>query len=85
MPDDLADRLNAGGMAFHLGQATRPSPAPIAIHDDGDVAGQLSLGNAEGLRRRGVGRHGDSPIGRLIWLSVDERRGIRRTRNPTGH
>ena len=83
--DDLADRLDTGGVAFHLDAATRLRPAPIAIHDDGDVAGQFRLRNDEWLRRRGVRRHRASPIGRQIRLPVDERRGVRRARNPTGH
>jgi hypothetical protein len=41
MAEDAPDRLNAGGMAFELGQATGAGPATVAVHDDRDVPGEL--------------------------------------------
>ena len=68
--------LDAGGVALQLRQVVGPGPAPVAIHDDGDVARQV-LGWEEGVgsrlerrdridrafvgRRRGVGRPGQRP------------------------
>jgi hypothetical protein len=35
---DLAHGGDAGAMSFDARQAPRPRPAPVAVHDDGDVA-----------------------------------------------
>jgi len=47
-PDRVAeegpDRLDAGGMAFDLGQPALASPAAIAVHDDRDVAREIAVG-----------------------------------------
>ena len=42
-----ADGLDAGRVAVELGQVVLACPAPVAVHDDRDVAGQL-LGREEG-------------------------------------
>ena len=38
---DLADGLGAGAVAFPAGQSAFLGPAAVAIHDDGDVAGDV--------------------------------------------
>jgi len=39
--DDIADRVDAGAMAFDTRQMSAGGPPPIAVHDDGDVRGEL--------------------------------------------
>src|SRR5215468_7641597 len=34
---DTAQRLDAAAMAFRPGQTARRRPAPVAVHDDGDM------------------------------------------------
>ncbi len=51
MPQQSADRLDAGSMALQLGQLVLAGPAPIAVHDDGDMAGQdVEIGCAVPVR-----------------------------------
>jgi hypothetical protein len=40
--DDLADRRHAGGVTLVARQAAGARPATVAVHDDGDVAGQTA-------------------------------------------
>src|SRR5215469_3718364 len=39
----LAQRLDAAAMTFHARQAARRRPAPVAIHDDGNVTRHVIL------------------------------------------
>ena len=41
MGDDLADGLRASLVTTDAGQTPGPGPATIAVHDNGNVAGQL--------------------------------------------
>src|SRR5688572_31300585 len=40
--DDFAHRLHALGVSAKTRQPARPGPTPVAVHDDGDVSGQIS-------------------------------------------
>ena len=58
--DDVADRVDAGAMAFDARQVALAGPAAVAVHDDGDVPRQAieSRPGAPGpLRPRRVGIH----------------------------
>src|SRR5215475_1866017 len=45
-PDDRANRLAAAAMPGDPRQQASPRPAPVAVHDDGDVArNRAGLGN----------------------------------------
>ena len=39
--DDVADRIDAGAMAFHAGKVALSRPSPVPVHDDRDVRRQL--------------------------------------------
>src|SRR5438046_3744938 len=54
--DDRARRLHALAMAGHARQAALDRPAPVAVHDDGDVGGHRV--RADGLQQRGLGGDG---------------------------
>src|SRR5207245_801012 len=54
--DDRARRLHALAMAGHARQAALGRPAPVAVHDDGDVGGHRV--RADGLQQRGLGGAG---------------------------
>src|SRR5438552_14986026 len=54
--NDGARRLDALAVARHPGQAALGGPAPVAIHDDGDVRGHRL--RAHGFQQRGLGGHG---------------------------
>ena len=61
-----AQRLDAAAMAFGARQAARGRPAPVAIHDDGDMARHLEGGAGNGcghfgLRHRHGGRKRPAP------------------------
>src|SRR5262249_46974752 len=51
---DIADRLGAGAVTFQTRLTMPLGPAPVAVHDDADVAGQRSrlLPGGVGHRRR---------------------------------
>ncbi len=73
---ELADRLDAGGVAVDLGDAPSPGPAAVAVHDDRDVPGQVGW-----LRRRihrGSGLGGSGSAGGHRGL-VGPRRSVGRT------
>src|SRR5439155_20702317 len=44
MPQEAPDRLDAGRMALQLRYPALAGPAPVAVHDDRDVARQLGSG-----------------------------------------
>src|SRR2546426_1000847 len=54
--DDRPRRLHAFAMAGHARQAALGRPAPVAVHDDGDVGGHRV--RADGLQQRGLGGDG---------------------------
>ena len=53
---DRPDRFDAGGVTLGLGQAALPSPAPVAVHDDGNVPRQGAQLAGRGVVDRGGGR-----------------------------
>jgi hypothetical protein len=75
--DDLADPLDAGGVALHLGQAAGTSPAAIAVHDDRYVARHLIRRHFECRVGRRLGR-GRSRFIAALAFPVNDRRRIRR-------
>ena len=83
--DDLPDRLDAGGVAVHLGLAARLGPAPIAVHDDRDVARQLFLGTTKGSVGAASGDPTSSRRRARVPIPVNQRRGVGRAGYPAGH
>ena len=70
----LADRLDPGGVPLEVGLAAGARPAAVAVHDDRDVAGQLLRRQERSLGELGRGRHG---IGRIRRpASLGERRRV---------
>ena len=62
--DDVADRVDAGAMAFDARQMALRRPAPVAVHDDGDVGRQLL--EIDLPRQRFVGRSRRNPRQQLL-------------------
>jgi hypothetical protein len=87
MTNDLADVLDAGGMAVHLRLTAGLRPAPVAVHDDGDVARQLLARYFERFRGGRVRRPYScaGSVRSRLRLQVYERRGVCGAGYPTGH
>ena len=62
--DDVADRVDAGAVAFDARQVAFGRPAAVAVHDDRDVCGQLFEVHLPGQRL--FGRAGRQPREQLV-------------------
>ena len=62
--DDVADRVDAGAMAFDARQVALAGPAAVAVHDDGDVTRQAIELDLPGQRLFGPAR--GNPLQQLI-------------------
>ena len=62
--DDVAHRVDAGAVAFDARQVALRRPAPVAVHDDGDVRRQLL--EVDLARQRFVGRSRRNPRQELL-------------------
>ena len=67
--DDVADRVDAGAVAFDARQVALRRPASVAVHDDGDVRGELL--EVHLARERFVGRSGRNPRQELLKRHAD--------------
>ena len=60
--DNVACRARADGMAANRHPALLLGPAPVAIHDDSDVAGHFLRVEFDFRGLIGSGRHGESGL-----------------------
>ncbi len=73
MPEQESDGFHAGRVALELGPMVESSPAPVAVHDDRDVARQV------GRIDQGVVHLSDLGHGRFRLIDdVRPGRGVRR-------
>ena len=96
-PNDGADGGGAGAMAEHAGQAMGAGPAPIAVHDESDVAGDAGgidvwevavgvglRGDGSGGAGMGGGRSGHGAETEAKGGRFAGARGVQRKRRGTG-